>query len=207
MLKTVQSNLAALAVAAGFTLAAVTGAVAAPKVGQAAPEFSGMTSNGETVSLKDLSDKRVILEWTNHDCPYVRKHYETDNMQKLQKDTTGNGTVWLTVISSAPGKQGYVSPEKANELTTSRGAAPSHVVLDPEGAIGKMYKAETTPHMYIIEKGTLMYMGAIDDNPSASKKTVEGAKNYVRQALSEIDAGKPVSEPATKAYGCSVKYK
>ena len=165
-------------------------------------------SNGVKHNLSDFNGKRVILEWTNDGCPYVKKHYETDNMQTLQKEATLDGdTVWLSIISSAPGKQGYVSGEGANELTTSRGAAPSAVVLDPAGEMGKTFAAKTTPHMYIIDEvGTLVYQGAIDDNSSARKSTVAGAKNYVRAAISDLDAGRTVAVSDTAPYGCSVKY-
>ncbi len=189
-------------------LALSTMAVAAPQVGEPAPTFTGTTSMGETFDLAAQSDKTVILEWTNHDCPYVVKHYDMDkkNMQTLQQDTTEDGIVWVTIISSAPGKQGHVEAGQANELTQSREAAPSHVVLDTSGDIGRMYDAKTTPHMFIIEKGIVRYMGAIDDKPSARKSTLDGAKNYVRVALAEMADGKAVSEPATTPYGCSVKY-
>ena len=165
-------------------------------------------SNGVKHNLSDFNGKRVILEWTNDGCPYVKKHYETDNMQTLQKEATLDGdTVWLSIISSAPGKQGYVSGEGANELTVSRDAAPSAVVLDPAGEMGKTFAAKTTPHMYIIDEvGTLVYQGAIDDNSSARKSTVAGAKNYVRAAISDLDAGRTVAVSDTAPYGCSVKY-
>lgn len=197
----------AAATATGLTLALVTGAAAAPAIGEAAPNFTGVTSTGETFNLADQAGKTVILEWTNHDCPYVKKHYNADNMQALQRETTEDGAVWVTVISSASGKQGHVSADKANELTQSRGAAPSAVVLDEDGVIGRLYDAKTTPHMYVIDgEGTLRYMGAIDDKPSANASSLEGATNYVRVALSEMAEGKPVSEEVTTAYGCSVKY-
>ncbi len=165
-------------------------------------------SNGKQHKLSDFKGNRVVLEWTNDGCPYVQKHYDTNNMQNLQKEATlGSDTVWLSVISSAPGKQGYVSGEGANALTTSRDAAPSAVVLDPSGDMGQAFAAKTTPHMYIIdEAGTLVYQGAIDDNSSARKSTVPGAKNYVRAALADLDAGQPVAIADTAPYGCSVKY-
>lgn len=189
--------------------AALTGPVAsaAPQVGASAPAFTATDSNGKTHSLSDFAGKTVILEWTNHGCPYVQKHYETGNMQALQKDATEDGIVWLTVISSAPGTQGHVSPERANELTETRGATPTAVLLDPEGAVGKAYGARTTPHMYIINpEGTLMYMGAIDDRPTTRHSSVEGATNYVREALAAMESGEAIAEPVTRAYGCSVKY-
>lgn len=192
-----------IALTAGMTCAAM----AAPQIGQPAPDFTGIDSNGKTHSLSDYKGKKVILEWTNHRCPYVRKHYSTGNMQKLQKDTTAEGIVWLTVISSAPGKQGYVTGDEANELTASRGAAPTAVILDSTGVIGHAYEAKTSPHMYIIGKdSTLLYMGAIDDKPDARKSSIKTATNYVRVALAEIADGKPVGKPVTRAYGCSIKY-
>ena len=180
---------------------------AAAKVGEAAPAFTAPASGGKSVSLADYRNKIVVLEWTNHECPYVRKHYETGNMQALQKEATGQGVVWLTVISSAPGEQGYVSPAQANELTTSRGAAPTAVLLDPKGTVGKMYGATNTPHMYVIDKaGILVYAGAIDDKPTSRMSDVPGAHNYVRAALQAVAAGQPVKTPVTRAYGCTVKY-
>lgn len=197
---------------AGAALAGVLAATPAladgPEIGRAAPTFTLTDSNGKTVSLKQFRGKRVVLEWTNHLCPYTVKHYTTQNMQGLQKDAASKGVVWLTIISSAPGTQGHVSSAKANELTRSRGAAPAHVLFDPEGTVGRMYGAKTTPHMYVIKKdGTLAYMGAIDDNRSWLPSTVKGAKNYVRNALADLAAGRDVREAKTFPYGCSVKYK
>jgi len=195
-------------------LAALAGGVAVPrlswaaaKVGEAAPAFTALASTGKSVSLASYRSKIVVLEWTNHECPYVRKHYETGNMQALQKEATGQGVVWLSVISSAPGEQGYVSPAQANELTQSRGAAPTAVLLDPKGTVGRMYGATNTPHMYVIdEAGVLRYAGAIDDRPTTRKSDVQGAHNYVRAALHAVAAGQPVPAPVTHAYGCTVKY-
>jgi len=182
--------------------------VAAATVGQPAPAFSLVSSGGgPAVSLADQRGKLVVLEWTNHDCPYVRKHYETQNMQRLQKDATGRGVVWLTVISSAPGTQGHVSAAQANELTKSRGAAPTAVLFDPTGVAGKAYGATVTPHMYVVNKdGVLMYAGAIDDRPTSRRSDVDGAQNYVRAALDAVAAGQPVKTPLTRAYGCTIKY-
>ena len=183
-------------------------AYAAPEVGKPAPDFSAADSNGKTVKLSDFRGKTVVLEWTNDGCPYVKKHYNSNNMQNLQKDATGKGVVWLTVISSAPGMQGYVDGAGANALTQARGAAPTAVLLDPEGTAGHLYDARTTPHMFIVSAdGTLVYMGGIDDKPSSDPASLEGAKNYVRAALDELSAGKPVTEAVTRPYGCSVKYK
>ncbi len=186
----------------------VTAVAAAPAVGQPAPAFTGLDSDGNSHALADFRGQTVILEWTNHDCPYVQKHYGTGNMQALQKDTTSEGTIWLSVISSAPGEQGHIDGATANALTKQRDAAPTAVLLDPAGEIGRMYDARTTPHMYIIdEQGTLVYRGGIDDRPTANPADVEGATNYVRLALADLAADRPVSEPVTRAYGCSVKYK
>ena len=196
------------ATAIAALLATATTASAKIPNGTSVTDMTVTDSNGVQHNLSDFNGKRVILEWTNNGCPYVQKHYDTDNMQALQKEATVDGdTVWLSIISSAPGKQGYVSGEGANELTTSRGAAPSAVVLDPAGEMGKTFAAKTTPHMYIIDEvGTLVYQGAIDDNSSARKSTVAGAKNYVRAAMSDLDAGRSVAVSDTAPYGCSVKY-
>lgn len=176
-------------------------------VGEAAPDFTAMDSNGISHKLSDLRGSTVVLEWTNHECPYTVKHYKSGNMQALQKDATGKGIVWLTVVSSAPGKQGYVTGEQANELTASRGASPSAVLLDPDGKIGRLYGARTTPHMYIIDPaGKLVYMGGIDDKPTADPTDIASANNYVREALSDMAAGKAIEHPTTRPYGCSVKY-
>jgi peroxiredoxin len=182
-------------------------AAAAPRVGVVAPAFTATATSGKSVSLADQRGKIVVLEWTNHECPYVRKHYETSNMQALQKEATGQGVVWLTIISSAPGTQGYVSPGEADELTVTRKATPTAVLLDATGVVGKAYAATNTPHMYVIDKaGTLMYAGAIDDRPTTRRADVQGAQNYVREALHAVAAGQPVKTPATRAYGCTVKY-
>ncbi|MGQ0741529.1 MAG: thioredoxin family protein [Alphaproteobacteria bacterium] len=179
----------------------------AATTGAPAPQFTGTDSNGATHSLGDYKGKTVILEWTNAECPYVKKHYGTKNMQSLQTDTSEDGIVWLTVNSQAPGKQGYVTPEEQNQITKQAGAHPTAVLLDPDGKIGEAYSAKTTPHMYVIDASqTLVYQGAIDDKPTADWDSVKGAKNYVRQALSEMKAGKPVSQAETTAYGCAVKY-
>lgn len=192
---------------AAILASAAPPAMAEPRIGEAAPAFTGTDTAGKSVALADYRGKTVVLEWTNHDCPFVRKHYDSGNMQALQKRWTDAGIVWLTVISSAPGEQGYVSAPAANQLTRQRSAAPSAVVLDPEGRIGQAYRAKTTPHMYIVDAtGQLVYMGGIDDKPSTNPRDVKTANNHVDAALSEIRSGKPVSTPATRAYGCSVKY-
>jgi len=164
-------------------------------------------SNGQVHNLSDFAGQKVVLEWTNHGCPYVVKHYDTGNMQKTQKLATADDAVWLSIISSAPGKQGYVSSEQANALTTSRDAAPTAVVLDPAGSAGRQFSAKTTPHMFIIDEDqTLVYQGAIDSNRSARKSTVKGAQNYVLAALDDLKAGTDVAVSDTAPYGCSIKY-
>lgn len=196
-----------LAVLARGSLVAPAPAWAAPGVGAPAPAFTATATTGKAVSLADQRGKIVVLEWTNHDCPYVVKHYSTSNMQALQKEATGQGVVWLSIISSAPGTQGHVSPGQADELTASRKASPTAVLLDATGAVGKLYGATNTPHMYVIDQaGTLVYAGAIDDRPTTRRSDVQGAHNYVREALQAVAAGQPVKTPVTRAYGCTVKY-
>ena len=180
---------------------------ASVNVGKPAPDFTGVDSQGIKHSLSQYKGKTVVLEWTNHDCPYVKKHYNSGNMQKLQKNATANGVVWLSIISSRPGKQGHVSGEQANQLTQSRNAAPTAVILDETSEIGLLYGAKTTPHMYIIDKtGQLVYMGGIDNIPSKDEDDIAGAKNYVRAALDAMAAGKTIEDSITRPYGCSVKY-
>lgn len=198
---------AAVALSAGALIAST--AQASPVVEAAAPAFTGTNSMGETVSLSDFAGKTVVLEWTNDGCPFVKKHYAEPikNMQTLQGDAAEDDIVWLSVISSAEGKQGYVEAAAANELTTSRGAAPHGVILDTSGEIGRLYGAKTTPHMFIIDgEGMMQYQGAIDSKASASPADIEGATNYVTAALDSLAAGEPVAEAQTKPYGCSVKY-
>jgi peroxiredoxin len=199
--------IAGLALMGASLAAAPALAQSTARVGAPAPAFQAVDADGRTRSLKEFAGKTVILEWTNHDCPYVRKHYNSATMQTLQKEMAKEGIVWLSVISSPVGEQGHVSPAQAKELTAKRDAAPAAILLDPDSKVARAYGAQTTPHIYIIDPhGTLAYMGAIDDKPSASASSLNGAKSYVRQAIAELKAGKPVSEPATKAYGCVVKY-
>jgi len=196
-----------LLAALAATVAASSLAVATPIVGKPAPEFTATDSNGKSHSLSDFKGKTVVLEWTNDGCPYVKKHYGAGNMQKLQQEVTAAGGIWLSVISSAPGKQGYVKGAEANQLTASRNAKPTAVLLDPAGAIGRAYEAQTTPHMFVIDPtGTLRYMGAIDDQPTTDASTVASARNYVREAFEAVATGAKVAETATDPYGCSVKY-
>jgi peroxiredoxin len=196
-----------LLAALAATLAASSLALAAPIVGKLAPEFTATDSNGKSHSLSDFRGKTVVLEWTNDGCPYVKKHYGAGNMQKLQQEVTAAGGIWLSIISSAPGKQGYVKGAQANQLTASRNAKPTAVLLDPAGAIGRAYEAQTTPHMFVVDaKGTLRYMGAIDDQPTTDASTIPSARNYVREAFKAVSTGGTVAETATDPYGCSVKY-
>jgi peroxiredoxin len=177
------------------------------RIGAPAPGFTLTDSNGKSVSLADFKGKTVVLEWTNHDCPYVRKHYNGNNMQALQKKWTGQGVVWLTLISSEPGSQGYVTPAEANKLTADRHAAPSAVLLDPKGNVGRTYGATVTPHMYVITgAGTLAYMGGIDDKATTRLEDLKTAKNFVDHALDEVSQGKPVSTTTARPYGCTIKY-
>jgi peroxiredoxin len=193
---------------AAFVVAgAAAFAAAQAVVGGKAPAFTATDSNGKPEALADFKGKWVVLEWTNNECPFVKKHYGSGNMQKLQKLFTGKGVTWLSVVSSAPGQQGFVDGARANALTKDRSAAPSAVLLDPQGTLGKLYGAKTTPHMYVIDpQGKLVYNGAIDDKPSTDPADVAGAKNYVSAALDEAMAGKPVAVASSAPYGCSVKY-
>ncbi len=183
-------------------------AVAPP--GITAPAFELRDTNGKTHRLSDYRGKVVVLEWLNHGCPYVRGHYDLGNMQSLQRDLTAKGVVWLSVNSSAPGKQGHYPPEEANQLTKVKTAAPTAVLLDGDGKVGRSYGAKTTPHMFVIDgTGKVVYNGAIDDNTTARKtiKDIQSARNFVRLAVGSVLAGRPVETPSTKPYGCSVKYK
>lgn len=194
------------AAAVAFSLAFTGAATAAPTVGQPAPAFTGTDTTGAQHQLADYRGKTVVLEWTNHECPYTIKHYRSGNMQALQRGTAADGIVWLSVVSSAPGRQGYVTAAEADDLTRARKAAPNAVLLDPDGTIGHAYDATTTPGMYVIDaEGTLVYMGAIDDDPS-SRGDPAKANNYVRAALADLAANRPVATPVTRSYGCSVKY-
>ena len=197
--------------AAGLTGAALVlrsaTAWAAPQVQQPAPDFSAVDSNGATQSLSALRGKIVVLEWTNHDCPYVRKHYGANNMQNLQREVTGAGAVWLTVISSAQGEQGYVPPEQANNLTKTRNAAPTAVLLDPKGTMGRAYSAQTTPHMFVInQQGMLVNMGGIDSIATTRAADLQQAIPYLHDAVRAVMEGKPVQNAVTRPYGCSIKY-
>lgn len=197
-----------------FSLLAVTALVfgvntaqAAITIGQTAPDFSIADVEGKELKLSDLKGKVVVLEWTNHACPFVEKHYKSGNMQKIQADMKAKGAVWVSINSSAKGKQGHVTPEQAADITKGVQSAADHFVLDHSGAIGKSYDAKVTPHMYVIGKdGKIAYMGAIDSNPSADPADIKGATNYVVNAVSEALDGKAVTLANTKPYGCGVKY-
>ena len=182
-------------------------AAAAPVLGQPAPAFQAVDADGRTRSLSEFRGKAVVLEWTNNGCPYVQKHYNSGNMQGLQKRATQDGVEWLTIISSAPGFQGYLTGPQARQWKAKMGAASSDVLLDPKGAVGRAYEARTTPHMFVIDKaGKVAYMGGIDDRPYADPASLKGAKNYVAAALDDLKAGRPVAVAVSKPYGCSVKY-
>ncbi|MDP3858637.1 MAG: thioredoxin family protein [Stagnimonas sp.] len=195
-----------------LTLAA-TGALlalsaqAGVKLGEPAPAFSLPGDDGKTHALADYQGKTVVLEWTNDGCPFVKKHYGSGNMQSLQKTYTGKGVVWLSMISSAPGKQGHVDAAGAAALSKARGAAPTEVLLDDQGTVGRLYEAKTTPHLYVIDSsGKLVYAGGIDSVASADADDIPTATPYVKNALDEVLAGKAVTVASTKPYGCSIKY-
>jgi peroxiredoxin len=176
-------------------------------IGQPAPAFTLVDSNGKSRSLSNYAGKTVVLEWWNYQCPFVGKHYGSGNMQKLQKEWTSRGVVWLTINSSAPGKQGYVDGAQANDLMKEKGGAPTAVLLDHDGAVGRAYGAKTTPHMFVIDaRGTVVYAGGIDDKPSTDVADIEAATNYVEAALDDVTAGRPVATASSRPYGCSVKY-
>jgi len=199
-MKKIFLTLGAFLLAGQFALAEVT-------TGETAKDFTLKDTNGAPHSLSAFKGKYVVLEWVNHDCPFVKKQYDSGNMQSLQKEYAAKGVVWLSINSSAPGKQGNYSPQDANMLTQTKGAAPAAVLLDSDGKVGNLYGAQTTPHMFIINpQGILIYQGAIDDIPSTDTADVAKSKNYVRLGLDEAMAGKPVTVATTKSYGCSVKY-
>jgi len=190
-----------------FLLAALLSPAWAVRVGEKAPDFTATDTNGQTHKLSEYSGKFVVLEWHNRGCPYTQKHYTSGNMERLQREWTGRGVIWLTVISSAPGKQGYVTAADENAFVKEMKASPTAVLLDSTGALGHLYDAKTTPQMIIINpQGLMIYDGAIDDKPTTDTADISGAKNYVQQALEEAMAGKAVSVASTRPYGCSVKY-
>jgi peroxiredoxin len=190
-----------------LTLILNLSAFSAVEPGETAPDFTLKDSKGNSKKLSSYSGKFVVLEWMNPECPFVKKHYSIGNMQSLQKEYTTKGVVWLSIISSAPGKQGYCTGPQAEANTKDQKASPTAVLLDPSGEVGQMYGAKTTPHMFVINpEGKLIYMGAIDSIRSANSSDCAKAENYIRQTLDAALAGKPVPTPETKSYGCSVKY-
>ncbi|MCC7345641.1 MAG: thioredoxin family protein [Deltaproteobacteria bacterium] len=197
--------MSALALAALLYIA--PNAAQAVAVGSAAPDFQATDSSGKAQTLSQYKGKWVVLEWFNEGCPYVKKHYESDNMQKLQREAAKQGVVWLTVISSAPGKQGHGTPEQVNAKRAEWKIASAATLLDPEGKVGRLYEAKTTPHMFLIDpQGKVAYMGAIDDRPTSDPADIPASKNLVKVALDAAMAGRPVAAAATVPYGCSVKY-
>ena len=200
-------NFAMAALFAAVFGAAAISASDAPQIGQPAPDFAAKDSKGNPVRLSQYHGKTVVLEWTNADCPYTRKHYTSGNMQSVQALAQKTGVVWLTVISSAPGKQGYVDGPAADALTQSRGAAPTAVLLDPSGSVGRLYGAKTTPHMFVIDKsGALQYMGGIDSIATTDVSDIAHAEPYLKEAMLAVAQGGPVAHPVTRPYGCSIKY-
>ena len=200
--------LAAIA-ALGLGIMAIFGPAsgAALKIGEPAPDFTATDSKGDPIRLSQYRGKTVVLEWTNADCPYTRKHYTSGNMQSVQGLAHTQGIVWLTVVSSAPGKQGYVNGPAADALTVSRKAVPAAVLLDPTGAVGRLYAAKTTPHMFVIDKnGALQYMGGMDSLATTDEADIARAEPYLKEAMLAVDQGTPAPHPVTKPYGCSVKY-
>jgi peroxiredoxin len=187
--------------------ALVSAAQAAVAPGQAAPEFSLVDINGRVQKLSDYRGKYVVLEWFNSECPFVQKHYESGNMQALQARYTQKGVAWLGINSTSPRHSNYRDPERSQAILKEWKSAPTAFVLDPDGKVGKQYGARTTPHMYVIDpKGTLVYVGGIDDRPSTSQRDIATARNLVAAALDESLSGKPVGTPSAMPYGCSVKY-
>jgi len=192
---------------AGALLFATAPAIAAPVIGETAPDFSATDIAGKPFKLSEHKGKVVVLEWTNNECPYVKKHYDSGNMQKVQKTATDAGVEWIVINSSAPGRQGNVTPEEAKKIADEAKSVYTAKILDESGTIGKSYDAKTTPHMFVIDKeGKLVYAGAIDSDPSPRPESVATATNYVLAALDDLGAGKPVAIPTSQAYGCAVKY-
>ena len=207
-MKTFAHTLLAVALAAFVGLAASpVSAADRPEVGQPAPDFTLTDTNGQTHALASFKGKVVVLEWVNHGCPFVMKHYQSGNMQKTQKAAAADGAVWLSICSSAAGKQGHLTPAEWDRTTAAQGAAPTAVLLDADGKVGKLYHATNTPQLFVINAaGVIVYSGAIDSIASAKAEDVPKAQNYVLAALADLKAGRPVATPVTKPYGCSVKY-
>jgi peroxiredoxin len=193
-----------------FTALAVVAAPvsAAAVVGKPAPNFKLADLNGKPVNLSNFRGKTVVIEWNNPECPFVKKHYGSGNMQKTQAAAAKDGVVWLTINSSAPGNQGHMSTAEAKAFVAKAGARPTAYLLDPGGVVGKTYDAKTTPHMFVVNKaGTVVYAGGIDDKPTANPADVKTARNHVLAALAELKRGKAVSVANSRPYGCNVKYK
>jgi peroxiredoxin len=200
-----RSHLSILAVV--LALLALPLVISATKVGESAPDFTATGSDGKTYRLSEMRGKYVVLEWHNNGCPYTRKHYESGNMQRLQKEWTAKGVEWFTVISSAPGSQGFVTPDQENAYMSKMHAAPTAALLDPTGDLGHLYDAKTTPQMVVINpEDVIIYDGAIDDHPTPDQADIPNSKNYVELALQASMAGKPVEVSTSRPYGCSVKY-
>ncbi|MCH8487826.1 MAG: redoxin domain-containing protein [Candidatus Cyclonatronum sp.] len=178
-----------------------------PPIGEAAPEFTLVNQNGEEVSLSDFRGSFVVLEWLNHDCPFVRKFYNAGEMQRLQRHYAEEGVVWLSIISSREGEQGHLTQEQARQAMATHNSAQHAILIDEPGIVGRAYNARTTPHMFVIDPdGILLYDGAIDSVPSANPDTIAEADNFLVAALDAAMAGEPVAIPTTRPYGCSVKY-
>jgi hypothetical protein len=194
-------------VAAALMMGAAGVADAQQANGRAAGNFSLTDADGKPAKLSDYRGRMVVLEWNNPGCPFVKKHYDSGNMQRTQAAARAAGAAWLTINSGAPGKQGHMSGPEAKAFVAAQKAQPTRYLLDPAGRVGKGYAAKTTPHMYVIDgKGVLRYQGAIDDKPTASQADIAGARNHVTAALTELKAGKAVSVADTRPYGCTVKY-
>jgi AhpC/TSA family len=190
-----------------ITLAALTIPALAVVPGTPAPDFKGTDSTGAQHSLSEYRGKFVVLEWANQGCPYDRKHYLSGSMEAQQREWTAKGVIWLSVISSAPGEQGYVTPAEENTYLKTMHAAPTAALLDPDGTIARIYGAKTTPHIFVIDPtGKLIYQGAIDDKPTTEQEDLKGARNYLNETLTAAMAGKPLQVESTRPYGCSVKY-
>jgi alkyl hydroperoxide reductase subunit AhpC len=198
--KSIGTSIVLLAMAVGSSSAANL------KIGKAAPDFNLSDIIGENHTLKQYRGKYVVLEWINHGCPFVKKQYTENNMQSLQKELVGEDVVWLSICSSAEGKQGYMTPKNWRAINSQKGGNATAILLDPTGKVGRKYGAKTTPHMFLIDpEGVLIYQGAID-NFRSFDDDLSQLDNYVKKALQEAMAGKSVSTPQTKPYGCSVKY-
>lgn len=198
-------SMAAVIFLSAFLSAA--GAQAQVATGDAAPDFTLQDTSGQSRTLSANQGSYVVLEWINHDCPFVKKHYDSGNMQKIQAEETAKGVIWYSIASSAEGKQGYHTAEEWQGLSARKQSAATAVLLDPQGSVGKLYGAQTTPHMYVINpEGKLIYQGAIDSVASANPEDIARSENYVQKALREAESGNSVSNGSTKAYGCSVKY-